>query len=134
MQKFNYMTAEAVYKKAQMIDPDANKACNLGLCLIRQCRFAEAQRVLEEVLEGGLPGGDDPKPRRRAEELLMDLRLRREAAPPQAELSYPLGLSLDDDLVKGLERLVDELAPAAPRSRRLPVFEEISPFRDQLTY
>ncbi|PKI64787.1 hypothetical protein CRG98_014783 [Punica granatum] len=130
MQKFNYMAAEAVYKKAQMIDPDANKACNLALCLIRQARFTEAQRILDEVLQGGVPGSDDPKPKKRAEELLIDVRSRQEASPPPPELSYLL--SLDEDFVKGLERLMGELAP--PRSRRLPVFEEISSFKDQLTY
>ncbi|KAK4748991.1 hypothetical protein SAY87_026440 [Trapa incisa] len=133
MQKFNFLGAEAVYKKAQMIDPDANKACNLALCLIRQSRFAEAERVLKDVLDGRLPGGDDPKPKRRAEELLAEVRSRWEVPPPlpspQAELSYLL--DLDDDFVKGIERLMGELAP--PRSRRLPVFEAISSFRDQLT-
>ncbi|KAK4776842.1 hypothetical protein SAY86_005530 [Trapa natans] len=129
--KFNFMGAEAVYKKAQMIDPDANKACNLALCLIRQDRLAEAERVLKDILEDRLPGADDLKPRRRAEELLAEMKPRREAPtpPPQAELSYLL--DLDHDFVKGIERLMSEMAP--PRSRRLPVFEEISSFRDQLT-
>ncbi|GJY17493.1 sulfur deficiency-induced 1-like protein [Tanacetum coccineum] len=52
MQKSNFMAAEVVYKKAQMIDPDANKACNLGLCLIKQARYNEACSVLEHVVNG----------------------------------------------------------------------------------
>jgi hypothetical protein len=44
-----------------------------------------------------------------------------------------LGFKLDedDDFVKGLEKLMSEWAPS--RSKRLPIFEEISSFRDPLT-
>ncbi|KAF5746335.1 hypothetical protein HS088_TW06G00506 [Tripterygium wilfordii] len=52
MKKSNYMAAEVVYKKAQMVDPDANKACNLGLCLIKQARYEEARLILQRVLQG----------------------------------------------------------------------------------
>ncbi|XP_066375281.1 protein SULFUR DEFICIENCY-INDUCED 1-like [Miscanthus floridulus] len=52
MQQRNFMVAEVVYRKAQMIDPDANKACNLALCLIEQTRFADAELVLVDVLAG----------------------------------------------------------------------------------
>lgn len=51
MQQTNYAAAEAVYRKAQEIDPDANKACNLSLCLIKQGRYREARLVLEDVWE-----------------------------------------------------------------------------------
>ncbi|KAA8550645.1 hypothetical protein F0562_002329 [Nyssa sinensis] len=124
MQKTNYMAAEVVYRKAQMIDPDANKACNLGLCLIKQARYDEARSVLEDVLLGKLPGSDDIKSRNRAEELLLELESRQ---PPPLDLP---GLNLEDDFVEGLERLMNEWAPS--RSKRLPIFEEISAFRDQL--
>ncbi|WOL07724.1 hypothetical protein Cni_G16471 [Canna indica] len=50
MQQHNYDAAEVVYHKVQMIEPDANKACNLGLCLIRQGRFDEARHVLKDVI------------------------------------------------------------------------------------
>ncbi|KAI6674474.1 hypothetical protein NL676_002380 [Syzygium grande] len=128
MQKPNYMAAEVVYKKAQMIDPDANKACNLSLCLIKQGRHDEARAILNNVLGGKLPGSNDHKPRTRAEELLLEVRLRQ----PQPDFSDLLGLDIDDDFVKGIEKLMNEWAPS--RSKRLPVFEEISSFRDQLTY
>ncbi|KAI3411668.1 uncharacterized protein J3R85_017709 [Psidium guajava] len=127
MQKPNYMAAEVVYKKAQMIDPDANKACNLSLCLIKQGRHDEASAILDDVLRGTLPGSNDHKPRRRAEELLLEVRSRQ----PQPDFSDLLGLDIDDDFVKGIEKLMDEWAPS--RSKRLPIFEEISSFRDQLT-
>ncbi|XP_022758626.1 protein SULFUR DEFICIENCY-INDUCED 1-like [Durio zibethinus] len=125
MQKSNYLTAEVVYRKAQMIDPDANKACNLGLCLIKQGRYDDARSVLEDILQDKLPGSEDIKARNRAEELLMELK----AFQPPMELSDILGL--DDDFVNGIELLVNEWAPL--RTKRLPIFEEISTFRDKLS-
>uniref|UniRef100_A0A0R0F1P3 Uncharacterized protein n=1 Tax=Glycine max TaxID=3847 RepID=A0A0R0F1P3_SOYBN len=124
MQKMNYMMAEVVYRKAQIIDPDCNKACNLGLCLIRQARYEEAQLVLEDVLKGNLPGSDDSKARKRAQDLRTELR----SMLPPPHFSDLLGL--DDEFIKGLEQLMNEWGPI--RSKRLPIFEEISSFRDQL--
>ncbi|KAE8676266.1 Protein SULFUR DEFICIENCY-INDUCED 1 [Hibiscus syriacus] len=125
MQKPNYLTAEVVYKKAQMIDPDANKACNLGLCLVKQGRFDDAESVLGDVLQGKIPGSEDIKARNRARELLMELKTFQ----PPLELSDIMGLD-DDDFFNGIELLMKEWAPV--RSKRLPIFEEISSFRDQL--
>lgn len=124
MQKLNFMMAEVVYQKAQMIDPDANKACNLALCLMKQGRFEEAYSVIQDVLQGRLPGSEDCKSRNRAEELILELR----SMQPSLEQSDLVGL--DDDFVKGLEQLMNEWGPF--RSKRLPIFEEISSFRDQL--
>ncbi|XP_059626871.1 protein SULFUR DEFICIENCY-INDUCED 1-like [Cornus florida] len=126
MQKTNYVAAEVVYRKAQMMNPNANKACNLGLCLIEQARYDEARSILEDVLQGRLTGSDDLKCRNRAEELLLEVESRQ---PPE-ELSNFMGLNLEDDFVDGLEKLMSEWAPF--RSKRLPIFEELSPFRDQL--
>lgn len=126
MQKKNYLAAEVVYRKAQIIDPDANKACNLGLCLIKQGRYEEARSALENVLEGRLPGSEDFKCRKRAEELLLELESRQ----PPLELLNLAGLGLEDDFVNGLERIMNAWAPS--RSKRLPIFEEISKFRDEL--
>ncbi|KAL4383968.1 hypothetical protein GQ457_15G014490 [Hibiscus cannabinus] len=125
IKKSNYLTAEVVYRKAQMIDPDANKACNLGFCLIKQGRYDEARRVLEETLRGEVPGSEDIRARNRAAELLMEIKAFE---PAESEIADILGL--DDDFVTGLELLMNEWAP--PRSKRLPIFEEISSFRDQL--
>lgn len=124
MQKGNFMMAEVVYQKAQMIDADSNKACNLGLCLIKQGRYEDAQLVLEDVLHSRLPGADETKSRRRTHELLMELKSIHD--PPE---SLDL-LGLDDDVVKGLEQLMNEWGPF--RSKRLPIFEEISQLRDQV--
>lgn len=125
MQKSNFMMAEVVYQKAQMIDPDANKALNLGLCLIKQARYDEAYAVIQDVLQGGLLGSNDCRSRKRAEELIIELKSRL----PSLDSSENI-VGLDDDFVKGLEQLMNEWGPL--RSKRLPIFEEISSFRDQL--
>ncbi|KAK8557581.1 hypothetical protein V6N13_007938 [Hibiscus sabdariffa] len=122
IKKSNYLTAEVVYRKVQMIDPDANKACNLGFCLIKQGRYDDARRVLEETLRGEVPGSEDIKARNRAAELLKEIKAFEPAASEMADI--------DDDFVSGLELLMNEWAPA--RSKRLPIFEQISSFRDQL--
>lgn len=126
MQKTNYMAAEVVYRKAQMIDPDANKACNLGLCLIKQARYEDARLVLEEVLQAKVPGSEDIRSRNRAEELLLDLESRQ----PPPLLSNIVSLHLEDDFLHGLEDLESYGGPIKPK--RLPIFEEISNFKDQL--
>lgn len=125
MQQTNYTAAEAVYRKAQQIDPDANKACNLCLCLIRQERFIEARSVLEEVMQGLLPGSDDHKTRIRSEELLKELE-RLESATFDS-----LGVCLGDAFMGGVDQLMNNWNPPI-RSRRLPIFEEIMSHRDQL--
>ncbi|KAL8489868.1 hypothetical protein ACS0TY_025670 [Phlomoides rotata] len=124
MQKSNFMAAEVVYRKAQMLDADANKALNLCQCLIKQARLQEASLVLEYVLQNKLPGSDDIKSRNRAQELSLEMELMQPASP-----DLP-GLNFEDDFVEVLERVMNEWAPA--RSRRLPIFEEISQHRDQL--
>ncbi|XP_073040615.1 protein SULFUR DEFICIENCY-INDUCED 1-like [Primulina eburnea] len=124
MQKSNYMAAEVVYRKAQMIDPDTNKALNLCHCLIKQARYNEANLVLQDVLQYRLPGSDDLKSRNRAEELLLILDCKQPSNPILSNIDF------EDDFVEALERVMNEWAPA--RSKRLPIFEEISQFRDQL--
>ncbi|KAG4138908.1 hypothetical protein ERO13_D07G162200v2 [Gossypium hirsutum] len=125
MQKSNYLTAEVVYRKAQMIDPDANKACSLGICLIKQGRYYDARLVLEEISQRKIPGSEEIRARNRAAELLMEINTFE---PPPSDVSDILGL--DDDFLNGLQLLMNEWGPA--RSKRLPIFEEISSFRDQL--
>ncbi|GAA0158626.1 hypothetical protein LIER_38697 [Lithospermum erythrorhizon] len=126
MQKGNYINAEVVYRKAQMIDADANKATNLAHCFIKQARYDEARLVVEDVLQGKLPGSDDAKSRKKAEELMLEIE---EMQHLQFFPNLP-GLSIEDDFVDGLDRLINEWAPV--RSRRLPIFEEISAYTDQL--
>ncbi|KAL0419666.1 UNVERIFIED_CONTAM: protein SULFUR DEFICIENCY-INDUCED 1 [Sesamum radiatum] len=124
----NVKNTQVVYRKAQMIDPDANKALNLCHCLIKQARYDEAGMVLDDVLQHKLPGSNDYKSRNRAEELSLELEAKR---PGNSSLLTDLpGLSFEDDFVEALERVMNEWAPT--RSRRLPIFEEISQFRDQL--
>ncbi|PKI36492.1 protein SULFUR DEFICIENCY-INDUCED 2 [Punica granatum] len=133
MQQGNFLAAEVVYRKAQLIDPDVNKACNLCHCLIKQARHFEARTVLEDVLMGKLPGSEDPKSRTRAEEILLELEGGGGAYAQtlnSPSLLVESSSSLEDAFVEGLDHLMKQWAPY--RSRRLPVFEEISSFRDQL--
>lgn len=122
MLQSNYLASEVVYRKAQMIDPDANKACNLSLCLIRQARYSEARSILEDVWQGRLPGSEDPRSINRANELLVELELRQLTTPPD---HHPLGFNLD-----GMDPSLD--GGTQSPARRLPIFEEISQFRDQM--
>ncbi|XP_066357713.1 protein SULFUR DEFICIENCY-INDUCED 1-like [Miscanthus floridulus] len=141
MQQRNFMAAEVVYRKAQMIDPDANKACNLALCLIEQTRFADAELVLADVLAGRnqARGQQDGKIVRKVEELLARIMAqtwpggganngrRRDDSGSESD---------DDDWVENqMLALLDVAVPYRKKSsRRLPVFEEISPvvYKEQM--
>ncbi|KAJ9697154.1 hypothetical protein PVL29_009081 [Vitis rotundifolia] len=105
MQKSNYMAAEMVYKKAQMIDSDANKACNLALCLIKEARYTEAHSVLNEVLQGKIPGSKDCKAQNRAQEPMLEVGPRW--LPPWTTLKLAR-LDLEDDFIDGLEKVLSE--------------------------
>ncbi|CAN4102071.1 unnamed protein product [Withania somnifera] len=126
MQKGNFVAAEVVYKKAQMIYSDSNKACNLAQCLIKLARYDEARYILDDVWRGKYLGSDDTKSKNRVEALFLELDSKE---PPPFLQNIP-GLDFDDDFVNGLEQLIHEWAQ--PKLRRLPIFEEISTFRDQL--
>ncbi|CAH9131536.1 unnamed protein product [Cuscuta epithymum] len=126
MQQMNYGAAEIVYHKAQDIDPDANKACNLCLCLIRQVKCKDARDVLEGVLTGKLSGSEDPKTMARVEELSLELKHLETAKSAYV----PVEAGLEYAFIEGLDKMVNQWAPF--RSRRLPIFEEIFPQRDQL--
>lgn len=143
MQQRHFMAAEVVYRKAQMIDPDANKACNLALCLVEQSRFADAELVLADVLAGRVPTRDqtDGKILRKVEELLA--RIVAETSPrgsgSVADGQQADGEDCEDDwvdhqILKLLDVAVTQwMAPYGKSNRRLPVFEEISPIpREQM--
>ncbi|KAF8406602.1 hypothetical protein HHK36_008691 [Tetracentron sinense] len=73
----NYIEAEDVYRRALLIAQDNNKMCNLGICLMKQGRIAEAKeslrRVRPAVTDG--PRGVDShlKAFERAQQMLRDL-------------------------------------------------------------
>lgn len=76
MQQNNYIAAEVVYRKALSIEPDNNKMCNLGICLMKQGRIGEAKAMLQCVK----PASDGPwgldshlKSYERAQEMLREL-------------------------------------------------------------
>ncbi|XP_020091464.1 protein SULFUR DEFICIENCY-INDUCED 1-like [Ananas comosus] len=124
MQQNNYVAAEIVYRKAQTIEPDANKACNLGLCLMKQGRPDEARQMLRDVALRKFSGSDDYKAVSRAEELLQEIELRPGGSP--VELEFSIG----EEIMGRLDVLINEWTPF--QSKRLPIFEEISSFRDQI--
>ncbi|XP_062181506.1 protein SULFUR DEFICIENCY-INDUCED 1-like isoform X2 [Phragmites australis] len=126
MQQNNYEAAELVYRKAQSIEPDANRVCNLGLCLIKQGRHEEAKQELEDVLLRRTYGSDDAKVVARAEQLLRELNPLMHVSSP-----FDVGLSVSEEIMERLDLVMNEWTPF--RSRRLPVFEEIATFRDQIT-
>lgn len=126
MQQGNYLAAEAVYRKAQLIDPDANKACNLCLCLIKQRQYTEARSIVDDILQGKLSGSDDPKSGNRAQELLGQI----ETSKSSIVASTTPMLSIEDAFSEGLDQLMSQLKQY--KTRRLPIFEELSQFRDQL--
>jgi tetratricopeptide (TPR) repeat protein len=126
MQQNNYEAAELVYCKAQTMEPDANRACNLAMCLIKQGRHEEAKQVLEDVLLHRISGSDDEKVVARAKQLLRELNPSMHVSSP-----FDTGLTVSEELMERLDLALDEWTPF--RSRRLPVFEEIATLRDQIS-
>ncbi|EMS57236.1 hypothetical protein TRIUR3_26027 [Triticum urartu] len=109
MQQRNFMAAEAVYRKAQMVEPDANKACNLALCLMEQGRLGDAEGVLADGVAGATGGGGE-----------------KEAGEEDGAEA--------DEMAELLDMVARQwAAPYRKSHRRLPVFEEITPFgREQM--
>ncbi|CAI9110960.1 OLC1v1011072C1 [Oldenlandia corymbosa var. corymbosa] len=77
MQQNNYIEAEDAYRRALLIAPDNNKMCNLGICLMKQGRIAEAKENLRKVkpaVSDGPRGVDSHlKAYERAQQMLRDL-------------------------------------------------------------
>ncbi|KAJ3673905.1 hypothetical protein LUZ60_005897 [Juncus effusus] len=131
LQEENYVASEVVYRKAQMIDPDANKALNLSLCLIEQGRLNEANNILTDILNGKYMIHSDGKIIRRAQELIARIESqgrfliwddRMEEVKDETDV--------ENEMIEMLDMFVKQWAPY--RSKRLPIFEEISSFRDQI--
>lgn len=123
MQQDNYMAAEAVYRKAQEIEPDANKACNLGLCLLRQGRCYEAWSVLEQVRQKRMYGSDDAKVVVRLEELLDEIErnLMKAVLKKEEEKEIMLRVELPINDHRNLA-----IGGGSWPTRRLPIFQKLS--------
>lgn len=133
MQLRDYTAAETVYRRAQMIEPDANKACNLCTCLIKQGKHDEARSILfHDVLRENEQGFGDLRLKARVQELLSELEPWEEEEEEAAVLaSVSLEFEVGMDEIEGLDEFVKEWRRPY-RTRRLPIFEEILPLRDQL--
>lgn len=71
MQQHDYCSAEIVYRKAQALEPDDNKACNLSVCVMRQGKVEEALGLLQGVLNNNK--GGKSKSLDRVEALLKEI-------------------------------------------------------------
>uniref|UniRef100_A0A0E0K978 Uncharacterized protein n=1 Tax=Oryza punctata TaxID=4537 RepID=A0A0E0K978_ORYPU len=146
MQQGDFMAAEVVYRKAQMVDPDANKACNLAICLIEQRRLADAEAVLADVLARRYRDDDDDghhhHPHQHAgkifakvEELMARIsgEVRRGDGSSSSSSDEERDVEVDE-MVELLDVVVRQWAAPYRRSnRRLPVFEELTPVcREQM--
>ncbi|XP_010484196.1 PREDICTED: protein SULFUR DEFICIENCY-INDUCED 2-like [Camelina sativa] len=133
MQLRDYTAAETVYRKAQVIEPDANKACNLCTCLIKQGKYDEARSILSlHVLTENKDGFGDPRLKARVQEILSELDPQEKEAPVLASVSVECDVGMDEiAVVEGFDDFVKEWRRPY-RTRRLPIFEEILPLRDQL--
>eukprot|EP01018_Ginkgo_biloba_P031140 Gb_23420 [translate_table: standard] len=104
MQQSNYIAAEAVYRKALSIEPDNNKMCNLGICLMNQGRVSEAKAMLQSVKAASAngPWGLDShlKSYERAQEMLREIEAQ--------SLNYD---SLMENSVEGLKSSVWQSLP-----------------------
>lgn len=128
MQQNNYNAAEIVYRKAQAIEPDANKACNLGLCLIKQGRYDDARYILDDVFNQSFLGNDDGRSAQRAQTLIQEIESRKLLS--ELNLNMNMNININEEFMNRLDLVMSEWAPF--RSKRLPIFEEISSFRDQM--
>ena len=133
MQLKDYTSAETVYRKAQVIEPDANKACNLCSCFIKQGKLDEARSILfHDVLEKKEGFDDDLRLKVRVQELLSELE-RREEEETAVLASVECEVGVDEIVVvEGFDEFVKEWRRPYRTRRRLPIFEEILPLRDQL--
>lgn len=123
MQQNNYEAAEMVYQKAQSVQPDSNKACNLGLCLMKQGQLDKSHQVLLDVVLKKLPGSDDGKIVDRAKELINEIETMQPTLSP-----FETDFSVEEEIIERLDIGFNEWTPF--RSKRLPIFEEI--LRDQI--
>ncbi|CAN8295544.1 unnamed protein product [Cochlearia groenlandica] len=136
MQLKDYTSAETLYRKARLIEPDANKACNLCTCLIKQGEHDEARSILfRDVLQKNKEGFADSRLKVRVQELLSELNPHEEEEEETAVFDtvfVECGVGMDEiAVVEGLDEFVKEWRKPY-RTRRLPIFEEILPLRDQL--
>lgn len=128
MQQNNYIAAEVVYRKALSIEPDNNKMCNLGICLMKQGRIGEAKTMLQCVK----PASDGPwgldshlKSYERAQEMLKELESQSVCSSFSQE-------NLDSEAVEILQSSVWQPQPC-PRHPTIQNQQHRNPVGDEAT-
>lgn len=126
MQQSNFVAAEAVYRKALTIEPDNNKVCNLGICLMKQGRLDEAKAMLQSVNpscnDNRWSSDSHLKSYERAQEMLLEL----ETSMGDSQVTGTLSGELSSFAVSGTDLHGYELQysslwepqPALPRQPR----------------
>ncbi|CAK9209741.1 unnamed protein product [Sphagnum troendelagicum] len=126
MQQSNFVAAEAVYRKALTIEPDNNKVCNLGICLMKQGRLDEAKAMLQSVNpscnDNRWSSDSHLKSYERAQEMLLEL----ETSMGDSKVTGTLSGELSSFAVSGTDLHGYELQysslwepqPALPRQPR----------------
>ncbi|GAB4830167.1 hypothetical protein Ancab_019809 [Ancistrocladus abbreviatus] len=125
-------TVEVIYRKAQMIDPDANKARNLGLCLINQARFAEAHSFVQNVPQSTTSGPRIYQIKKPSRGVIAGLTVKR----GPSLLSNLMGLNIEE-FIDVLDQLEGRWACFGRRVEDSAFFffslnKELSNFKDQL--
>ncbi|CAL5430203.1 unnamed protein product [Camellia sinensis] len=114
----NYIEAEDAYHRALLIAPDNNKMCNLGICLMKQRRIAEAKETLRRVKPAAMDGprGVDShlKAYERAQQMLRDLE--SEMMNKSDHSTGTIGMDLITTGVSASERMRRENLLSATRN------------------
>ncbi|CAM6012396.1 unnamed protein product [Sphagnum balticum] len=126
MQQSNFVAAEAVYRKALTIEPDNNKVCNLGICLMKQGRLDEAKAMLQSVNpscnDNRWSSDSHLKSYERAQEMLLELETSMGDSQVTGTLSGELSsFAVSDTDLHGYELQHSSLwepQPALPRQPR----------------
>ncbi|KAJ7514634.1 hypothetical protein O6H91_23G053300 [Diphasiastrum complanatum] len=98
MQQANYVAAEAAYRKALSMEPDNNRICNLGICLMEQGRLKEAKVMLQNVTSAcddtNLCSESHMKSFERAQEVLVELEKCMQKGKNNASFGTADGMEL----------------------------------------
>ncbi|XP_024520174.1 protein POLLENLESS 3-LIKE 1 isoform X2 [Selaginella moellendorffii] len=136
MQQSDFIAAEAVYRKALSMEPDNNKMCNLGICLMKQGRVDEAKVLLKSVMPASSDarwGADSHlKSYERAQEMLAEMEQGQQHQPQHLPSTGILRLvahapqaqsKLKQEIEIHQHRLQQQQQQTQPRSQQMPTYD-----------